>query len=165
MHAEETDIHAVYFLKCKKCFGSVGETLHHLARVHEPVQRRGAVRLRRLYTSFYVETILPGLHARLHLHRFVRAGDHSHKHLPGLWVVLPLQVLIHSVLDVCPQPRGLQPFTHTHTHFIGLTIGRGRGGSLTFKCHVHVWICVTYFWLKTCSPFLFCHTSSDSCHR
>lgn len=23
----------------------------------------------------------------------------------------------------------------------------------------------THFWLKTCSPFLFCQTSSDSCHR
>lgn len=36
MHAKETNVHPVYFLKCKKCFGSVREGLHHLAWVHKP---------------------------------------------------------------------------------------------------------------------------------
>lgn len=37
MHAEETNIGSVYFLKCKKCFGSVREALDHLTCVHKPV--------------------------------------------------------------------------------------------------------------------------------
>ena len=31
MHAEEAHVHPVDFLKCKKCFGSVREGLHHFA--------------------------------------------------------------------------------------------------------------------------------------
>lgn len=38
MHAKETNVHSVYFLKCKKCFGSVREALNHLAWVYKPVR-------------------------------------------------------------------------------------------------------------------------------
>lgn len=54
--------------------------------------------------------LLPGFHAWFNLHRFLRARHHSHKHLSGLWVVLSLQVFIHTVLYVCSQARGLKPF-------------------------------------------------------
>lgn len=46
------------------------------------------------------ERHLPRLHARLNLHIFVRAGNHSHEHLSSLWVVLSFQVLINSVFNV-----------------------------------------------------------------
>ena len=44
---------------------------------------------------------LPGFHAWFDFHRFLRARHHSHKHFSGLWVVLSLQVFIHTVLYVC----------------------------------------------------------------
>lgn len=52
----------------------------------------------------------PGFHAWFHLHRFVGARDHSHKHLSGLWVVLSLQVFIHTVLYVHSQSCRLEPY-------------------------------------------------------
>lgn len=36
VHAEETHVHSVNLLKCKKCFGSVGEALKHLSCVYKP---------------------------------------------------------------------------------------------------------------------------------
>lgn len=51
----------------------------------------------------------PGFHAGFDLHCFVRARHHSHKHLSCLWVVLSLQVFIHTIFYVHSQPCGLQP--------------------------------------------------------
>lgn len=56
------------------------------------------------------EKSVPGLHARLDFHIFVWAGHHSHKHFTSLGVILSFQILIHSVLNVRSQLRGLQPF-------------------------------------------------------
>lgn len=53
----------------------------------------------------------PGFHAWFYFHRFVGARHHSHKHLPGLWVVLSLQVFIHTVLYVHSQSCRLQPYS------------------------------------------------------
>lgn len=57
----------------------------------------------------------PGFHAWFNLHCFVRARHHSHKHLSSLWVVLSLQVFIHTVLYVHSQSCRLQPFSE-QTH-------------------------------------------------
>lgn len=69
--------------------------------------------------------ILPGFHARLNLHRFVGARHHSHKHLPGLRMVLSLQVFIHTVFYVRSQSRRLQPYNEKHS--------RGRGWNWHFE--------------------------------
>jgi len=37
VHAEEAHIHSVNLFEGKKCFGSVGKCLGHVACVHEPV--------------------------------------------------------------------------------------------------------------------------------
>lgn len=55
--------------------------------------------------------VSPGFHARFNFHRFVGARHHSHKHLSGLWVVLSLQVFIHTVLNVHSQSCRLQPYS------------------------------------------------------
>lgn len=54
--------------------------------------------------------VLPSFHAWFNLHRFIRACHHSYKHFPSLWVVLSLQVFIHTVLYVRSQSCCLQPY-------------------------------------------------------
>lgn len=40
VHAKKAHIHTINFLKGKKCFGSVGESLRHFTRVHKPVKMK-----------------------------------------------------------------------------------------------------------------------------
>lgn len=54
--------------------------------------------------------VLPSFHAWFNLHRFIRTCHHSYKHFPSLWVVLSLQVFIHTVLYVRSQSCCLQPY-------------------------------------------------------
>lgn len=49
MHAKETNVHTIYFLKCKKCFGSVREALHHFTRIHKPVETHTHTQSYRLF--------------------------------------------------------------------------------------------------------------------
>lgn len=58
VHAKETNVHAVYFLECKKCFGSVREGLHHLARVHKPGEIETASKLQVLELNLNILYVL-----------------------------------------------------------------------------------------------------------
>lgn len=40
VHAKEAHVHAINLLKSKKCFGSIGESLGHLASVHKPERKK-----------------------------------------------------------------------------------------------------------------------------
>lgn len=53
VHPKETNIDPVYFLKCKKCFGSVRESLHHLAWVHKPKGTEAKVNLEFFFFFFF----------------------------------------------------------------------------------------------------------------
>lgn len=74
--------------------------------------------------------LLPSFHAWFNLHRFIRACHHSYKHFPSLWVVLSLQVFIHTVLYVRSQSCCLQPYNRQAQ---GRSLKRVKSVSLHLK--------------------------------
>ena len=101
MHAKEADIHAILFLEGKHGSGSVGEVVHHLARVH--VSRNGLIK-KQFY--FALSQFSPGLHPRLDLDLFIPREHDSDVDIPGLSLLLPQEV-VDPGLDVGAESCGL----------------------------------------------------------
>ena len=103
MHAKEANIHAILLLEGKHGSGSVGEVVHHLARVH--VSRNGLIK-KQLHIAIAWSMFSPGLHPRLDLDLFIPREHDSDVDIPGLCLLLPQEV-VDPGLDVGAESCGL----------------------------------------------------------